>query len=286
MKRKLLFTILGIISLLIFSCGGGKTLKKPLAIKPMKTNLVADFDEDCKPENKDDAVANYMEIIDSSYAITPIDNGNKLRVDVIVKSLRKAKKDDEFKLSDYYACGRTYLYLIDDAGTRLMMSGTFLGSWDIVNFEAFKEFLSNDENRFMLRFEIYADYMAEHLKTPEKIKGFIITCSGYKMTGEELKSQSNESSSTSVSVSPSSNTGSENWDNILNSYEKYITQYISLMKKANAGDMSAMTEYASMMEKATEFADKLENASDDLSTAQMERFTKLQLKLANAAAGL
>ena len=59
-----------------------------------------------------------------------------------------------------------------------------------------------------------------------------------------------------------------------------------MLKKANAGDVSAMSEYASMMEKATDFADKLENASDDLSTAQMERFTKLQLKLANAAAGL
>ena len=44
-----------------------------------------------------------------------------------------------------------------------------------------------------------------------------------------------------------------------------------------------MTEYASMMEKATDFEDKLENASDDLSSAQAARFLKLQTKLTNAA---
>jgi hypothetical protein len=274
------------MSTLLLSCGGGNKLKKPLVVKPTKINLVADFDDNCKPENKSDAVSTYMEIVDSTYSLTPINDGKKLRIDVMVKSLKKANENDEFELSDYYSCGRTYLFLVDDIGTHLMKSGTFLGSWDLVNFDAFKEFLKNNDKRLMLRFEIYTDYMSEHLKTPETIKGFVITSSVFKTTGKKTEAKSTESPSTDVKVKTTGNAGNENWDSILNSYEKYINQYIALMKKAKNGDASAMTEYPSMMEKATDFADKLENASDDLSPTQTARFLKLQTKLTNAAAGL
>ncbi|WP_052180796.1 DUF6591 domain-containing protein [Alistipes sp. ZOR0009] len=76
---------------------------------------------------------------------------------------------------------------------------------------------------------------------------------------------------------------SENWDDVLNSYEEYIDQYIKLMKKANAGDMSAVSEYPAMMDKANELGEKLQNASTTLTTEQMSRFTELQTKLTNAA---
>ena len=55
----------------------------------------------------------------------------------------------------------------------------------------------------------------------------------------------------------SSSTSSENWDAVLDSYESYIDQYIALYKKAQAGDMSAMSEYATFMEKAAELSEKL-----------------------------
>jgi uncharacterized membrane protein (DUF106 family) len=59
-----------------------------------------------------------------------------------------------------------------------------------------------------------------------------------------------------------------------------------LLKKANAGDMSAMTEYVEMLEKAQEFQESLENADDDLTPAQLQKFNKIQMKLVNAASGL
>ena len=77
----------------------------------------------------------------------------------------------------------------------------------------------------------------------------------------------------------SSSTSSENWDAVLDSYESYIDQYIALYKKAQAGDMSAMSEYATFMEKAAELSEKLSNAKSDMSSAQMSRFVKLQAKL-------
>ncbi len=43
--------------------------------------------------------------------------------------------------------------------------------------------------------------------------------------------------------------------------------------------MSAMSEYATFMEKAAELNEKLSNAKSDMSSAQMSRFVKLQAKL-------
>lgn len=79
-----------------------------------------------------------------------------------------------------------------------------------------------------------------------------------------------------------SNKSSSDWDQVLDSYEKYIDQYAKLYKKAQAGDMSAMTEYASMLEKANDLSSKLNGAKSDMSAAQIARFTKLQSKLISA----
>ena len=80
-----------------------------------------------------------------------------------------------------------------------------------------------------------------------------------------------------------SSENSENWDAVLDSYENYVNQYIKLMKKAQAGDVSAVAEYASMMEKAEDLSNKLEKAEDSLSSAQLARYTKITQKLASAA---
>ncbi len=82
------------------------------------------------------------------------------------------------------------------------------------------------------------------------------------------------------------NSGSKNWDKVLVDYEAYTDKYITLLKKSKAGDMSVMTEYMEMLEKAQEFQESLENADDDLSPAQMQKFTKIQMKLMNAMSGI
>ena len=48
------------------------------------------------------------------------------------------------------------------------------------------------------------------------------------------------------------------------------------------GDMSAMNEYASMLEKAQSFSNKLEKAGSDLSAAQIARMNKINNKMLNA----
>ena len=74
------------------------------------------------------------------------------------------------------------------------------------------------------------------------------------------------------------------WDAILDEYESFVDKYIALLKKANTGDMSALTEYMSYMEKAQALAEKLDDADDDMSSAQMNRYMKIAQKMATAAA--
>lgn len=88
-----------------------------------------------------------------------------------------------------------------------------------------------------------------------------------------------------VSSSKSSkSTGGEDWDAILDEYERYTDKCISYVKKAANGDMSALSDMASLMESAESLGDKLEKASDNLSVAQAARYTRITAKLASVMA--
>ncbi len=82
-------------------------------------------------------------------------------------------------------------------------------------------------------------------------------------------------------VTKSSSSG-EDWDKILDEYEKYCDKAVALYKKAQAGDMSAMTEYASLLESAESLQKKLENAGPNLSAAQAARLNKIAAKMSKA----
>ena len=81
----------------------------------------------------------------------------------------------------------------------------------------------------------------------------------------------------------SSSKSSTNWDAVLNEYESYVNQYIALMKKVQKGDMSAMSEYPKMLEKAERLSDKLDDAEDEMTSTQLSRYMKITNKMANAA---
>lgn len=78
----------------------------------------------------------------------------------------------------------------------------------------------------------------------------------------------------------------DDWDEILDEYESYVNNYISYVKKAANGDISALADMAEMLESAESFGDKLDNASSDLSSSQMSRYIKITSKLASAAADM
>lgn len=90
----------------------------------------------------------------------------------------------------------------------------------------------------------------------------------------------------SESVETVGSSGNEDWDALLDSYDKYVTKYISFMKKAANGDMSAMTEYPALLEQAQEYGNKLQNAKGEMSAAQWSRYIKITQKMSSAAGSM
>ena len=81
----------------------------------------------------------------------------------------------------------------------------------------------------------------------------------------------------------SSSKSSADWDSMLDSYEQYVNKYIALLKKASNGDMTAMAEYAGLMQKAQELSDKISGAQGDMSASQWARYMKITTKMTTAA---
>lgn len=101
-------------------------------------------------------------------------------------------------------------------------------------------------------------------------------------TGEMLKEASDDISNGSYRDGDESG-NSEDWDSLLDSYEEYVDMYISLLKKASAGDLSAVSEYTNYMSKAQEVSQKMADATSKLSPAQLSRFNKINQKMLQAA---
>lgn len=95
--------------------------------------------------------------------------------------------------------------------------------------------------------------------------------------------ESSDESFESDEESVSSASGSEDWNALLDSYEQYVDKYIKYIKKAANGDMTALAEYPSLMEKAQELSNKMSGAQGEMSASQWSRYIKINNKMAKAA---
>lgn len=73
------------------------------------------------------------------------------------------------------------------------------------------------------------------------------------------------------------------WDKVLDDYESLVDSYAKLAKKAKEGDMSAISEYPNILEKAQRMSSQLENSKDELSLKQATRYAKISAKMAKAS---
>ena len=109
---------------------------------------------------------------------------------------------------------------------------------------------------------------------------FLVMAVMFGLTASTNANAATTSAMTTSSVAAASS--SSDWDSILDSYEKYVNEYIAVYKKVQAGDMSAYSKMASLMEKYQKLAEQLENASDELTSSQLARLQKINAKLAKA----
>lgn len=97
------------------------------------------------------------------------------------------------------------------------------------------------------------------------------------------ESSAGHSRSYSGSYSSSLASGDVSIDEYLRTYEEYVDKYISLMKRANKGDMTVLAEYQSMMSKADELANKIMRMKGTMSDSQLQRFLRIQQKVQEEA---
>ena len=109
---------------------------------------------------------------------------------------------------------------------------------------------------------------------------FLVMAVMFGLTISNNVNAATTSAMTSTSVAAASS--SSDWDSVLDAYEKYVNEYIAVYKKVQAGDMSAYSKLASLMEKYQKLADQLENAKDDMTASQLARLQKINAKLAKA----
>ncbi|MCH5306887.1 MAG: hypothetical protein J1E37_02320 [Prevotella sp.] len=91
------------------------------------------------------------------------------------------------------------------------------------------------------------------------------------------------SDSEDAEVSSAFSSNSEDWDDILDSYEQYVDKYILYVKKIAEGDVTAMEEYPILLEKAQEFSEKISSSKSDMTTSQWTRYMKITNKMLGTA---
>lgn len=92
-------------------------------------------------------------------------------------------------------------------------------------------------------------------------------------TSENIETESNQLKNT--------NKSNTNWDKMIDDYDSYVTEYVKFYKKIQKGDNSVMTDYSTMMEKATSLQTSLAKAQTDnsLTGKQAARMLKIQAKM-------
>ena len=88
--------------------------------------------------------------------------------------------------------------------------------------------------------------------------------------------------SSSSYASSSDVKGSAEVDRLLDSYEKYVDQYIKFAKKLANDDMSVLSEYPGLYRRTMDLTTKLEKCNEQMSVAQIERMNRLTMKMASA----
>lgn len=277
------FIVMCFVTLLSFtSCNNAKDGKVELDV----TNAEVEGD------NKD-----IVSIEDGNYTLVGTvkgDMGQELYIKVKVRLKNPVKKSAE-EIS--FVTGNVNLEIIDENDMSMI-------KLPLKENEEFKKFITqgkeDDTKEFKFSYVMNnKDQYAQIMKGAKSVKLVDLSLYNYENTdmvadegsagyGEEIDNSSdidnsndnNEASDDDSSFDETSE--NNNLDELLDKYEEYYDSYISLMEKAKNGDMSAVVEYGKYLKKAQELSNKLEQAKGDLTTSQLARFQKIQMKLMKA----
>lgn len=129
--------------------------------------------------------------------------------------------------------------------------------------------------------EMFNYFKKEANKYVKNINNPILYNSEPQGTGSDQMNRVSSSSNNNESRTQKKG-NSNDWDEVLTSYEKFVDQYISYAQRAANGHMDYVDKYHSVSKKLENLADKLENAEGNMSAAQLARYNKITKKLMQA----
>lgn len=285
--KTLNYLLVAVMAICLTACGGKKNSdseeKEAIVLTPETTQIKGDLGD-------------YFEVVDKEYTITD-DWGDMVSIEV-----KRTDADYSFDLKGAEPYG-TYgkgvtgnagfgIEILDENGNVIeKIAATASGLGGMYSSDDMKEALKLKAG------ETGTVRWSFHFDSNKKPAKFRLTSAYEEVDSSDWDSDSSssdddESSSSdddddeADSYSSSSSSGSQDWDALLNSYEQYVDKYISYMKKAAKGDMSALSEYPALMEKAQEFSSKMEGAKGDMSASQWARYIKITNKMSQAAANM
>lgn len=266
-----------VTAMFLTSCGSGdntseSSSNKKMVIKPKSTSIKGEL-------------GNYFEVVDKDYNFTGKDN--KLMVEVVRK-----KGEFEFSTDKLAECRGDYgewegeeaavgigFEIFDESGPVFTQSANRFayfgpnGSGEVIALIGLKE----GETSYIT---IYSKAFSDEVEL-NNVTSFQLT-SAYETT---IHGKPEGATSSHGNSSSSSFEDSDDWDSVLDDYDILVTSYIKLFKKAQEGDMSALAEYPSILEKSQTLSEKLESAKGDMTAKQVGRMAKIQTKMLQAATG-
>ena len=276
-------TIALAFALILSSCG--ETKQNPIEIAPLNTSIDGD-------------IGKYFEIVEGSYKMETYDNQGYLGYIVQIE-VKRTDLDFDFGTDSLELYGpdgtRLYFDLTDDKGKPILEFDGYSSK-----LEDLEKLLASSKNSTTW-ISFYDTYGTDKEKVPNLPEGSIKfkSYSGLKFK-VHYSSNSNTNTNNTINnendntIKDNSNVTVEDWDKILDSYEKFANDYIDYTKKIvelqKKGDNTSLTEVTKLMPKAMKLnqdaaalGEKLQNASNDLTPSQMTRYTKIMTKFAQAA---
>lgn len=223
--------------------------------------------------------ADIVSIVDGTYKLVgtvPTDMTEKLTLKLKLR-LEKPVQDNGFKILGWH------VNLTDENGADLLDNLMALQLKDEEE-SKLKKFLTTGHKGDEEEFTFTASFGNDDL-----YKTVMDKTTGLRLTDVSLYVEPTYTASDTDVDESSSDTdedvaeGDSDYDALLDSYEEFVDEYIALLKKANNGDMDAVSQYASCMQKAQELGEKLNKAQGTMSAAQWARYGKILNKFSKVA---
>lgn len=259
MKKSTAFSVLCVLMCLSFcSCGEKKLKETRIAVAPQSLSISGDL-------------TNYLEIVPGNCEIVSL-GGSKMIVKVKATS-SISEEELESKNLDLKA------KLYDQTGKEIADLYEFSLSYDGMN--ELKKLLVQGSGEKSLEFNSISGLskLADTSNKTFKLDSQLREVGGQTHGGdasepEEVVEEESESN--------------EDYDQLLADYETYVTDYISVYKKAMKGDYTAAAEYPTLLSNANELFEKMSKAQEQnkLTSSQYSKLLRIQKKLLTAASSI